>query len=157
MVSVQDLQLDDSGRPSKFSVTGASTILTQVEVMEPKGGVLLQESEFTLNGEYSITPHNTYHRIHQGGRSTSPREERKELLSYQVLLIPLPRPKGEICVLKLHDGSIKSSQLPSYGLSEDQFDMLTETEPAKVFQAIRKVLCADLPDFVIYARKGTTN
>jgi len=156
-VLVQDVIADDDGRPVKFSVSGGGVIASQVQVMEARGGKSLQDVEFTLNGDYSLTPHNTYSRIHQGGRSTSPRDDGKELLSYQVLLVPLPRPKGELTVLRLHNGSIKQSQIKEYGLSEDDFEIITETEPAEIFKGIRSFMEADVPDFVLYARRGMTN
>jgi len=157
MISVQEIECDETGRPRKFCVTGASSFLSQVEVQERGGVSSLHDSEFTLNGAYCITPHNTYTRIQTGGRSTSPRENKRSFLSYQVLLNPLPRPKGEISVLRLHDGSLRKKDVAEYGLTEDSFDVLTCTEPKEVFQAIRRALTADVPDFVMYARKGTTN
>lgn len=78
-------------------------------------------------------------------------------LSYQCLLMPLPRPAAEFSVFRFHEGSIKRKNLAQYNLSMETFEELTEEEPAKVFAAVRKEIQATVPDFVLYAKKGGTN
>lgn len=121
----------------KFVVQGASTWTLRIDDT--------RTVELTLNGQYCRTPNSTYSCVQSKATGKD--------ASYQVLLLPLPKPHAQIEVLRMHNGFLDQTALEA-ALGEAGSTTIAETEPMLIFEKVRKELSASMPHFAFYAAKS---
>jgi hypothetical protein len=138
-ISIEIVSQKD-GLPVKFVVRGGSVFRMRIDEN--------RSVDLTLNGTYCRTPNSTYSCVQTKATGKD--------VSYQVLLLPLPKPHAQIEVLRMHSGFLDADRLVE-GLGEAGYETLVEREPLQIFEKVRKELSSNLPHFVLYATKSRSS